>query len=882
MSFGTRVRFPVIELFVAAEFLMAGAPAFATETHRFDIPVQEAPAAIRVFASQAQVQILVAGENVKDKHLHAVSGEYSTEQGLQLLLADSGLTPQFVGDRSIALVSATLNTTPTREPKAERSFGDRFHLAQADTGKPEAVAAVGGEISADERGSSTDMAEVVVTALKRNTKLQDTPLAISAVTGDSLEKAGNTDFTQLTRTAPSLRIVDSGPGQRRVLIRGIQASGEPTVGVYYDESPVAGSVGTTSDAASSTPDFRLFDVERAEVLRGPQGTLFGAGSMGGTIRVIFKKPNMNRFEAATRADGQVVEHGGAGGSVDAMVNLPVIDGKLAARLVGFYQKYAGYVDNNRLGLTNINDGFSTGGRGLVRLTPIDRLTVDLAAYYQNVATGSPRWVLESGEPWTTNARAESGNFDTDRIFSVTAHYDMDFASITGVSSYFDRDKITDGDVSNTFLGRDTAAGCKTYLTKTRACTPDELSGYLVNTRQLFASSLYQPQYVHDFTNELRMSSSGDGRFNWTVGVYSENRISSVESTLLIANPATGVLQPFVPENIKYDRTIDDHLSQIAGFAELSYKILPSLTLTTGARYYNYDKSVGGRVDVGQIHYASVFTPEQVAESGQHGVIGKFNLSWQPRDGLLVYGQASQGFRPGGVNQVIGLPAALAAYSSDSLWDYELGIKSTLAKGVYLDLTGYRIDWQNIQVSGRTSGTGSVFGLISNAGAARIWGSEAELTATLLPGLTLSANVGYTDARLSEDQVSTVVVAAGKTGDRLPYVPQYTAGASLEYLREITGPIDAFFHIDTTLMGGSYSSISPTDIYRRNLPAYEVGNVRFGVQKDDEKWGAYLYVNNIADSVAIVSESSSSNTPGQSLVYSLPPRTFGLNLTYKFQ
>jgi len=367
MSFGIRVRFPVIELFIAAEFLMAGAPAFATETHRFDIPVQEAPAAIRVFASQAQVQILVAGENVKDKHLHAVSGEYSTEQGLQLLLADSGLTPQFVGDRSIALVSATLNTTPTREPKAERSFGDRFHLAQADTGKPEAVAAVGGEISADERGSSTDMAEVVVTALKRNTKLQDTPLAISAVTGDSLEKAGNTDFTQLTRTAPSLRIVDSGPGQRRVLIRGIQASGEPTVGVYYDESPVAGSVGTTSDAASSTPDFRLFDVERAEVLRGPQGTLFGAGSMGGTIRVIFKKPNMNRFEAATRADGQVVEHGGAGGSVDAMVNLPVIDGKLAARLVGFYQKYAGYVDNNRLGLTNINDGFSTGGRGLVRI-----------------------------------------------------------------------------------------------------------------------------------------------------------------------------------------------------------------------------------------------------------------------------------------------------------------------------------------------------------------------------------------------------------------------------------------------------------------------------------------------------------------------------------
>lgn len=856
MSFGVRTRLPVIELLIAAGVALT-LPAFASETHRFDIPDQEAPSAIRVFASQARVQILVAGENVKNKHLHAVCGEFSTEQGLQLLLADSGLTPQFVGNRSIALVSTTAPAPQVASDKVTDS------------------APAPREERADE------LAEVVVTALKRNTRIQDTPIAISAVTGESLEKAGNTDFTQLTRSAPSLRIVDSGPGNRRVLIRGIQASGEPTVGVYYDESPVSGSVGTTSDAASSTPDFRLFDVERAEVLRGPQGTLFGAGSMGGTIRVIFQKPKMNQFEAAASADGQVVQHGKGGGSMDAMVNLPVIDNKVAVRLVGFYQQYAGYVDNNRFGTSNINDGHSTGGRALIRITPIDRLTVDLAAYYQDVATGSPRWVLETGQPWVTNARSESGNFDTDRIFSATAHYDLDFATITGVSSYFDRNKITDGDVSNTFLGRDTPAGCKTYLTKTRACTSDELSSYLVNTRALFSSSLYQPQFVHDFTNELRMSSAGADRFNWTVGVYTENRISSVRSTLLLANPDTGTLLPFVAQNIKYDRTIDDHLNQIAGFLELSYKILPSLTFTSGARYYKYDKTVGGRVDVGQIHYASVVTPETVAESGQHGVIGKFNLSWQAEEGLLIYAQAAQGFRPGGVNQVIGLPAALAAYSSDSLWDYELGIKSTLARGIYLNLTGYRIDWDNIQVSGRTSGTGSVFGLISNAGAARIWGSEAELTATLAKGLTLSANLGYTDARLSADQVSTVVTAAGKKDDRLAYAPQYTAGASLEYLHPLAGPVDAFFHVDTSFVGGSYSSISPTDIYRRYLPAYQVGNLRFGAQKNDETWGAYLYVNNIADSVAVVSSSTSSNTLGQTLVYSLPPRTFGLNLTYRF-
>ncbi|HEY0595236.1 MAG TPA: Plug domain-containing protein, partial [Sphingopyxis sp.] len=140
--------------------------------------------------------------------------------------------------------------------------------------------------------------EIVVTALKRGTRLQDTPLAISAVTGDSLERAGTTSFTELTQNTPSLRIVDNGPGNRRVILRGVVGAGEPTVGVYYDESPVAGSVGTTSDAAGSTPDFRVFDVERAEVLRGPQGTLYGSGSMGGTVRIIYEKPKTDLLEAA--------------------------------------------------------------------------------------------------------------------------------------------------------------------------------------------------------------------------------------------------------------------------------------------------------------------------------------------------------------------------------------------------------------------------------------------------------------------------------------------------------------------------------------------------------------------------------------------------------
>ncbi len=170
-----------------------------------------------------------------------------------------------------------------------------------------------------------DDGEIVVTALKRDTRLQDTPLAISAVTGDSLTKAGTTSFTDLTSNTPSLRIVDSGPGNRRVILRGIVGAGEPTVGMYYDESPVSGSVGTTSDAAGSTPDFRIFDVERAEILRGPQGTLYGSGSMGGTVRIIYEKPKADKVEGAVAMGVSAVEGGSLGASADGMINLPIVN-----------------------------------------------------------------------------------------------------------------------------------------------------------------------------------------------------------------------------------------------------------------------------------------------------------------------------------------------------------------------------------------------------------------------------------------------------------------------------------------------------------------------------------------------------------------------------
>lgn len=789
------------------------------------------------------------------------------------------------------------------------------------------MAATERETAAD---GPVDDGEIVVTALRRNTRIQDTPIAISATSGEALLASGTTSFTDLTRTAPSLRIVDGGPGSRRVLIRGITSAGEPTVGVYYDETPVSGSVGTTSDSGGSTPDFRLFDVERAEVLRGPQGTLFGSGSMGGTMRIIFEKPKSDRVEAAFNANVTAIERNSPGFSIDGMINLPVIQDKVALRLIGNYSKFAGYVDNIILtgdptaanvvdtstdprylrNVKDINDGESYGGRAMLRITPTEQLTVDISASYENVDAPIPLWRPDfsaaNGFDFASNMHAENRNEDENRIYNVTARYDFDAFSVTGVTSYFDRDFVRTYDVSDTFNGRvgtavaadgrfvnvlnstGTAEGCRRYLlgitsaANTTQCSTAQVSQYFDQTVPLQSSVLYQPQSTNNWVHELRFNSTGEGPFQWTVGGFLENRDTEVRSTLLVADPASGrPLGLSTPGALAYDRTINDKLKQKAAYLELSYKLFDQLTLTAGTRYYNFDRVVGGRIDVGQIHYSSRVTPYTESDYNEDGFIYKFNVAWQPSSRLMFYAQAAQGFRPGGVNQVIGLPAERAAYTSDSLWNYELGAKATLARGVYLNLAGYRIDWDNLQVSARTAGTGSVFGLISNAGAARVWGAEAELSATLFQGLSVSGAFGYNDARLSEDQISDFVVAAGRRGDRIPNVPDFTASVSLDYKRPVTDTLTGSARIDASHVSSLFSTLSPTDIYRREVPAYELVNLRFGIEGTDRDWGLYLFANNVFDDVAINQLSASANSGGLTNAISAAPRTYGINLMRRF-
>ena len=722
--------------------------------------------------------------------------------------------------------------------------------------------------------SGPQVEELVVTALKRSTVLQDTPIAISAVTGETLAKMGVDNISDYAKAVPGLTLVDGGPGARRIVIRGIQGAGEAQVGVYYDEVPVGGSPGTTSDSGARSPDLKMFDVQQVEVLRGPQGTLYGSGSMAGTVRVIFKKP-VYEYEGAVEGNIFSTNEGGMGYEANAMVNVPLVEDKLAARAVLFYREAEGYVDNTYLGLKNVNDETTWAGRLLVRFEPTENLTIDAAAFVQRTDGASSLVSVKAGD-YVSTSRAELPLFDDYNIYSLTGRWDLGWGTLTGVTSKYSRSQLQTTDVSNFISNlRNNPALCASR-NGGLPCGPGEFATYNAYVNTHTPSTLHQPQDVDTWTNELRLSSNGDGALNWTVGLFSEDRDAFILSQQQGVDPATGIA--YSPARISTVRTIDDSLKQTAAFGEGSYEVTDKLTLTAGARYFKYEKKIVGETTIGLDLIGARVTPPTTVSSKEDGWVFKFNASYEVNDDIMVYAQAAEGFRPGGANQVIGLPGALTPYSSDSLVNYEIGAKTAWWNNrLTLNFDVYQIDWDNMQVSGRTPN--GAFSFISNAGAARVRGAEIEAFLNPMDGLQLQANASFSDAKLVEDQINPDVNAPGREGDRIPYIPKATAGVAVQYTWPLSDTLDGMARLDANYVGSSYSEFRPNNAFRQKIPDYTLANVRVGVEADE--WAAYLYVNNITDELAYVLKNQSAISAGTINGITVRPRTVGMSLNKKF-
>ncbi|MCJ2184943.1 TonB-dependent receptor [Novosphingobium sp. 1949] len=722
--------------------------------------------------------------------------------------------------------------------------------------------------------------EIVVTALRRSTTVQSTPLSIVALGSQDLAQTGSTQLNDYFRQIPNLNVTSSVMGSSRISIRGINAAGEATVGLYYDETPVTGPSGTTQDSGAVAADLNLYDVERVEVLRGPQGTLYGASSMAGTLRVIFNKPNYDEYEASSEAQVTSTKGGNAGYFVRGMVNAPIVADTLAVRVVGYYEKKPGYIDNVTYGTKNINDSTNWGLRGLIGWKPDDATTVTGTVVYQRGKADDQQGWYPSVGHYKTDSAAQLPFTSKMQLYNLKAERDLGFATLTGTGSYYDYSYIRTYDFSPivTAYSYSTAA-CAAYYGQSSACSSTQMSAYTANGLSMNPVVLYQPAYVHSQTYEARLSSNegrGPSWLDWTVGFYYESRKDHIDSNSVSEDATDGsLIYPIEPLSYRY---VETHERQIAGFGEASVKPVDGLTLTAGTRYYDYRKTTLGESYITNVYTGSSQADYSSATTNANGWLAKFNVSYQITPTLMVYTSASKGFRPGGVNNIPGLAANLVSYKADSLWDYEVGVKSSwLDNALVFNATVFDIEWSNMQTSATTAD--GAYAFLTNAGHARAKGFEVDMTARPYMGVTLKGALGYTDAHLTEDQSSDAVLitsSTGLAGDRIPNTPDWTASASAAYNWALTSQLGGLLRADFAYTGKQQSAFHETAAYYNAYGDYATLNLRAGVEGD--RWGAYLFVNNVTDTTGNVAVASGYGYSG--LTFSITPRTVGLNLSYK--
>ena len=820
-----------------------GGPSRPAATFRFDIPSQPLSQALNQLAVRSDREILFSPALTQGRRSPPLSGVFSAEDALTHLLAGSGLEIRLEG-RSFLVVPA---------PRPAPSIED---APPAPAPPP---------VSLD---------TVVVTALKRSSLAQQTPISMTVVSGEQLSRLGMVDLEQASPLLPGLKLVSTAFG-RRLVLRGVYGAGEATTGLYYDETSVTGPVGTTADPGVMIPELALIDVDRIELLRGPQGTLYGSGAMGGALRVLFNHPNLTEDSASVGTSLVAAAHGGREGGLTGVANAVIVPQVLAVRLTAYEQRQPGVIDNVRLGLSDIDASRVKGVRLAALWEPSDRISALVSATHQNSRREDiPAWNDVAG-PWRT-IHAARAPFDGDiDLAASTLRWRGDAVEVTAASSWYRWRLTRRSDYSGVLVGeRANAAACMRYFAISSACDDGQMRGYGAYVDSVYPAILNQPADLEAQIHEIRASSAGQGRLSWTLGAYSETRRDHIDSQVRHVDPASGAL--IEPAVMIGRRDIDNRLRQSALFGEASYLVLPGTQLTLGARRFDYVKRDSGRVQMPNVvsgTWAGYSIDERTQERGWSL---KALASHEFGAGVFAYAQVSQGFRPGGVNVVPGLPDNLAGYRSDSLTNYELGLKiSPASQRFTTNLAAYRIDWRDMQYGAQTQNR--AFSYLANIGASRINGLEAEFTVRRLAGWDLAASFTVTDARLTADQINNTSIGLGLKGDRIPTVPRVAAAGALERGWLLGDDLKATLRLDASYTGTSRSAFNAGNADYLKMGGYAVFGATIGVQST--AWSANLTLDNLLDRAG--QASAGRNTAGPIEYFGVAPRTLRLILERRF-
>jgi len=750
--------------------------------------------------------------------------------------------------------------------------------------------------AADTPDHKAQIEEVVVTAEKRSGSVQKTPISITAIKGTELVAAGVTDVLQVAEQVPGISFKTGGPGQTELEMRGLNSAGgnSPTVGFYLDETPITTFAYATSGKVVLDPD--LYDLNRVEVLRGPQGTLYGGGSMGGTIRLLTNQPVLNAYQGSLEARGSGTEGGGPNAGFNLMANLPLVQDKAALRIVASDQWLSGWI--NRLVLDPFplptNGGLTRGdvtaarvvdekdgvnwehmqsARANLLIQPNEDLSITPMGMFQAINSG--------GQSLVDVPPAPGGNSEThyepfndpepirDQFWlgSLNIKYDLGWAQLVSSTAHWHRflSQVQDGSE----VLQDVLA----------------LPGYSVADGGIGNDPWTENDSASQTSEEIRLASTGTGRFQWLAGFFYDDVASTTQQYSVDqgAVPALGIATLF-------HELVSQTFEQKAVFGEASYQILPSLKFTAGLRYFDFNNTFNTSEYGFFGPYGTTQPGGSISTEHDQGINPRFNLSFTPTSDLTLYATAAKGFRPGGGNEIVptsgtvegdACAASLASlgktsnpqtYGPDSLWNYEIGEKTRLLDG-RLTLNGalYYEDWNHIQRD-VTLSCGYIY--TDNAGKANIYGGEVEVNALLTEELTVNANLAYTDA-----EYAVTSLEAGVTkGQVIPDVPRITSSQSVIWRHALSDPYTLVVRATNSFIDSRQDVTYGID----TLPSYDVVGGRIGLTSA-KGWSAYAFIDNAGNSHALLSAINSQvlNIPTLTRDTTLRPRTFGVDVVVGF-
>lgn len=694
---------------------------------------------------------------------------------------------------------------------------------------------------AQEAPHATYVDEVVVTASKREELLREVPQSVTAITGEVLERIQANDFSDYVSRVPGLTVTGDQPGNQRLTLRGLNTGGiSSTVGAYIDETPF-GSSTSLVNAGVLALDLDPFDVERVEVLRGPQGTLYGAGALGGVIKYVTVQPSTEGFEARLRGTAETTDDGDASWGLRGGVNVPLGD-RAALRVSGARRSQGGYVDDPARGAEDINDVETSSLRAAFLLNVNEDLTFRASAYVQEIESGAQSGVSYFQSP----LRPVAGDLDQYRLFSEPSDITYRLYNAT-----------VDWDLGAAALVSSTSWG---ELEQYR-----ELDGTLqFGIASFLANNLSQEK----FTQELRLVSPSSDRFEWVAGLFYTKEEGVIDQEIFFG-PPPGAVSGLTAR-------IDSEYEELAAFGEVKLIFSPRFDLSLGARHASNDQTAlqGGTA---------------VAPGGESSSEDATTFSIAPRfrlnDRTMFYARVATGYRPGGPN-ILGVASVIPpTFESDTTTNYEVGVKADLIPGVLsLDAALFRVDWEDIQL---TVFDGTVNGN-ANGGSAETQGVEWSATLTPRQGLVVRWTGAVTDATLTSD--TDPIVVGGVDGDPLPYAPDWATTLDVDYSWALASGTEAYVGGAVRHVGRQSSGFPGVSGFlyggrQIELPSHTVVDLRGGL--DFGRFAIELYAKNLGNERGPLAfggfGETLPNAPGapNGEANVLRPRTIGLSVTAAF-